>query len=498
MKKFTVASCIALFLLELFLFTRVPLDPDILWHFKLGEEILETKQIITANSYSFLPGTYWLQQEWLYDVCLYLVLHYGELLGYGILYALNMVFLYVLTLRFNKNRYDFLYLFLFVVTDLAFARNRGCRPAEFSVYLVPLIMWMYLALKSKWKYLLFLCYGIFAANFHCGVLVVAIPVFLLLLLSDLVSDTVTGIKKKGYLSHILELGCLILGSFINPSGVYLFRDTFRISSLDSTQYIEEWKAYSLGYFSAVFVLSIVLSFGYILYKGRWSRYYIQRVTVLCALLVLGLVSQKAFFIFLVMWLFYGYHIYEEFLLDLLQKTKLLKVFSLFRARSVRFSELLFVVGLSLILAYYSDGFYKHGFVEYANEEVPAAILNTLKEEPDARILASYSDANWLLFNDIKCFVDTRQWPYAKELNPEGPLDELIYVSVHPMDTEALDTFFDKYRFDYVWVSKSLPLSSYMEDNPNYTCVVKVEDDTSYENIYDRRFQNNQYLYKKIR
>ena len=40
------------------------LDSDILWHYKLGEEIIKQHTITLNNNFTFLEGTEWIPQEW--------------------------------------------------------------------------------------------------------------------------------------------------------------------------------------------------------------------------------------------------------------------------------------------------------------------------------------------------------------------------------------------------------------------------------------------------
>lgn len=497
-------SCLLLFVAVFTIFPLFETDFDILWHFKLGEQIVDTRTISIDNTFSFLPDTKWLQQEWLFDVIIYYVLRYLGEFGYCLLYALNLIFLFIITIKTNgcKNRY--LYLFFFVVADILIVRNRGCRPSEFSMYLIPLIIWMYCNIKGKKRFLCYMLYGIFAANFHCGVLIISIPIFLLLMLSDIVSDRISGVFRgfKYYLKHCLDLGVLLIGSLINPSGYKLLLDTIKISGLNSTRFIDEWQPASFNYLLAIFILSIVISFGYTIYKKNFSRNCIMKITILSALLVLSLVSKKAFLLFEIVWFFYGYEMYEVFILEVFRRIRFTALLNRLKIGYLWVSCLTnatLIIFISIFLPDSSPVYFK-SFKQSINDELPYEIINTLINSytEDTKILASYSNSNYILFNDMKCFVDTRQWPYAKELNSFGPLDELIYVSYYPTDTAALDSFIDKYEFDYIWVDSDIPINTYLDSRSDYDCIITyVPDDCVTDgNIYDRTVYTCEYLYKK--
>jgi len=64
-------------------------DPDVWWHLKVGESILQTHRFPTADPYSFtVPGSPWMAYEWLGEVLLAVVARAGGLRG---LLALEIV-----------------------------------------------------------------------------------------------------------------------------------------------------------------------------------------------------------------------------------------------------------------------------------------------------------------------------------------------------------------------------------------------------------------------
>ena len=64
-------------------------DPDLWWHIKIGQRILETHQWPTVEQYSFTaPGQRWRAYEWLGEVLLAVVYRTGGLRGLGVLLVL--------------------------------------------------------------------------------------------------------------------------------------------------------------------------------------------------------------------------------------------------------------------------------------------------------------------------------------------------------------------------------------------------------------------------
>ena len=80
---------IAISLFQLTILHNSNLDADILWHYKLGEEIIKNGNITLANNFTFLSNTEWVHQEWLYEVILYNIVSVSGLIGFFALCVIN-------------------------------------------------------------------------------------------------------------------------------------------------------------------------------------------------------------------------------------------------------------------------------------------------------------------------------------------------------------------------------------------------------------------------
>ena len=58
-------------------------DVDLMWHIRGGEEIVRTGTISLVNNFSWIEGTIWTQQEWLFDVLIYLITRYTGRIGFA-------------------------------------------------------------------------------------------------------------------------------------------------------------------------------------------------------------------------------------------------------------------------------------------------------------------------------------------------------------------------------------------------------------------------------
>ena len=107
-------------------------------------------------------------------------------------------------------------------------------------------------------------------------------------------------------------------------------------------------------------------------------------------------------------------------------------------------------------------------------------------------------------NDIPTFVDTRYFPYGKEFGYSDAVDDLFYImKVSDFDTKSITEFLDKYQFDYVWSTNGFRLDAYLQNSPDWECVLsdditKDKDETQEsEKLYEQDNSNLQYLYRRV-
>lgn len=475
----TFIIAVSLFQMHVIHLTNV--DTDLLWHYKLGEEIIDIGKITFENKFTFLEGTEWIHQEWLYDLLLYLIISIWDLAGYFWLCILNSIIYWSIAAKGKNN------LILFSITSFILLyispRNIGNRPSEFSIYFIFGIIYLYNKNIKNIKFIIYFILGILVANFHGGTLLVISAVYLIMIINDLFIDLYTGDKLgiRYYIIKIAEFIIFISGAVINPSGIRLLNTITKIPSLETTKRIIEWQHAEVGYILGVFIFGIVISFGYYIGKYGINRSELQLILINTALLILSLHSIRAFIIFDIAWMIYGYKYLEIMLTDIF-KGKFSKFNKItYYLKSVIPASLIFIIIIS------SDGpdVKQDNFEDYVNKSCNIDILTELKSNytDEDRILSGYVNGNFLIFNNMKCFIDTRQWPYVKELSKCTALDDLFYVTYNLQDEEFIDEFIDKYKFNYIWTDKKLNLNSYLKDRDDYELIIST--DNKYESLWKK-------------
>lgn len=475
-KLIILVFIIAVSIFQVVVMHSTKFDSDILWHYKLGEEIVKTYSISLSNNFSFLTGTEWIPQEWLYEIILYDIVSTMGLIGFMGICFINSIIMWVITLKNKDNKV----LFVVIATILLYTtpRNTGNRPSEFSMYFLLIIICLYNKNMKNIKKLIYFILGIFIANFHGGTLIVLLAIWIIMIANDIFSDwhSKTKIYINYYGNKILELILFILGTLINPSGIKLLTTIIKIPSLNTTKYIQEWKPTEINYLLGIIIAAIIVSFGYNIGKHGIKRKDLQIILICTALLILSLHSMKAFILFDIVWMMYGYNYLEEMLYDIFYN-KISKFNIIIKWLKTPIPAIL--IGLSIIFIQLIN-LGHNSFDKYVNSFTNEKIINELEDRytDDTKILASYSNGNYILYNNMKCFVDTRQWPYAKELSKYKALDELCYIANNNDNYEKIDKFLDKYKFDYIWTSKDFDISRYLESRDTYELLISTKSNSS--------------------
>jgi hypothetical protein len=227
---------------------RNAVDPDLWWHLRTGQWIVETGHVPHTDPFSFTrTGHAWVSHEWLSDVVFYeLWKHTGAavlIVFSAIITTAGFMLLYLRCLTYGGKRH-----WAAAATALgalAAAPCWGVRPQMFTFTLASLLLWLVESGEDRprlllWIPPLFLLWLNLHAGFALG------PVLLLaygagLMVETAVGDTPWQHARPVVLRVLLVLlACLVLVP-LNPSGAQLYRypfDTLRSPEMRSL--IVEW------------------------------------------------------------------------------------------------------------------------------------------------------------------------------------------------------------------------------------------------------------------
>jgi hypothetical protein len=223
-------------------------DPDVWWHLRTGQWIVDTGHIPHADPFSFTrAGHAWVSHEWLSEVVFYELWKHGGaaalIVFSAIITTAGFMLLYLRCLRWDGKRHWAAAVTAFGA--LTAAPSWGVRPQMFTFAMASLLLWLIEAGEDRPKLLLwipplFLLWLNLHAGFALG------PALLLAYGTGLILETAVGSEPWSKTRPIflrvvfLIVACLALVP-LNPSGAELYRypfDTLRSSGMRS--FIGEW------------------------------------------------------------------------------------------------------------------------------------------------------------------------------------------------------------------------------------------------------------------
>ena len=253
-----------LLLLGLLAMTARPtLDPDLWWHLRTGQLIVETGHVPHTDPFSFTRGGQpWIAHEWLSEVVFYRLFKFGGP-------AALIVFSSLVTTA------GFLILYIrchgaahwaaaaTVLGAVASAPCWGTRAQMFTFTLASLLLWLMERAADR-PLLLFWIPPLFVlwVNLHAGFALA--PVLLLLIAAGLIVETITGTtpvaEARPLFGHALlaVVACVVLVP-LNPIGAHLYRYPFdTVKAAELRALIVEWQSPNFHSFMSKPFLAVIL------------------------------------------------------------------------------------------------------------------------------------------------------------------------------------------------------------------------------------------------
>jgi hypothetical protein len=449
-----------LFVLALFtMAVRETLDPDMWWHLRTGELILQNG-IPRQDTFSFTVLDHeWITHEWLSQVFMWLIYQVGGLTGLILVFAAIVAIAFWLIYRRCDGR-PFLAAFVVLLAALASAPLWGVRPQMFNILFAALFVFLVEGYKDgrvSRRTLWLLPFATFIwANLHSGYLlgVVLLATYVIGESGQLLFHAR---PKRGLdWPDVRWLALMTLLSFlaavVNPNGpelwIYPF---FTLGSNVMQQYIQEWQ-------SPDFHLSFFWPFAALLFLGMIGLIASRRRPGLTDVLLFagtgaaGLLSIRNIPIFTVI----ATPVITRYLYIALDGTPLYSFLSVRSAdKSTRVLSVLnwfLLVGLTFIAVTWIV-IKVQGNAEAIAESFPVAAVDYLESSglAEQRGYNSYNWGGYLIWRDIPVFVDGRADVYGDEF--------LLYYRRTFDLTSQWRQPLDEYEVDYVIIERFSPLSN---------------------------------------
>lgn len=490
--KGMVVFGIFLILLAVFLTSQDIMCDDFFWHIKVGEWIVENKEIPTKGIFSWTGAdTPWFAHEWLAEIIMYGFSLLGTDLG-GWLYVLISVtimytMIYFMNMKeLNKNYMAGmgLWIILVVATKMICSARPHILSMSFFVFLLFALEQLRKNENSKLIYFTPLV-TLFWANYHGGTIMFVPILFLIYICSSLFNFNFMKLQgrklsKKQIMTLLVMFAINMVVVCINPHGIKLITYPFSYSNV-ATRYIGEWQSPS------------------------WASHPFAIIVIIVTCIILFLTNKKLQFTDLgvigTMMLMTLVYIRFVWWLSVVMVFFLMKYIPVYNAQTFKKFKItvllvLFVGIIAILIPSYEFGI--------MDSQLKPEAIQVIKDAEYKNLFNVYDMGNILIYNDIDVFLDGRSDMYQHVQSPNIYQDEeaddydpelTISVLEEGMNFDGyliqnMEDFIDKYELDLFAVTKRSRCRFYLETRDDVELI--YHDDYAYiYQIKDKEVTTNE-------
>ncbi len=437
---------------------------DYWWHIKAGEYMVNNNTVPVKDLFSWYGVTNsleWMSHEWLSEILLYLpYMIFGQASGYliaSIMFIFTGILLYLLNIdNYKKNPiFTLLWIVLGVVVIMP---TFNPRPHMFSfiLFLLTLKILFNFLKKENDKFIWIIpAISLVWSNLHGGSSNLPYVLCIMVILTGLMDKdfkyiSLKKLKKYKVKTLIIVSILSIFAIAINPHGIKMvFYPYLNMGDTLMLNVIQEWRAPDLKTITDLPIYILIFAIYFIFLKREKSIDFKDLIIIL-AFTYLTFKSVR-FSPFL-----YGVSSFVIF--DYIKKKD--------EDLKILYIGLLLIGLLFIIFNVPSTITSLKTFAE--TKLVSENIIDGIKENDIKKIYNAYNTGGYLIYNDIKPFIDGRADVYSKYTLKD-------YHLIETMTGNAKELIL-KYEFDSFLVERGTTIYNYLEDNENYR---KICEDKNY-------------------
>lgn len=220
------------------LLTRTPVDADLWWHLRAGQEMIAQGRILLTDIFSYTrPGVPWVNAFWVSEIFLSALYSLGGYFALTIFVSgTGAATFYLLSRRLNGN--PFLNAFVLILSAVTAAPIWGPRPQILSFFIVALLDdWLACNRPRWWLPLLFAFWANLHGGWIWGFLLLAAHLAGMLVNLAMLPDERTALWKE--IKNLLLW--LVISAFaigLNPNGLAIWKLPFQ--QVNVSLEIQEW------------------------------------------------------------------------------------------------------------------------------------------------------------------------------------------------------------------------------------------------------------------
>lgn len=545
-----IVFSICIFLASFMVFDGA-IDYDVLWHLKQGEVYLE-HGVNTNDYLSWQSGLTWTTAEWLYEVLIYLITKYTGAIGFTVLLALSTYQIYGWALKKNGTSHPFIFLIILGITFMFPKNIYNRPGEFQILFATIVIYWALYDRNKLWlKQIiagLFLA-NFHGGQVVTLLATLGIIDFVTLIHLIVVDDSFIKENDKKILKEITsQIVLMFLASLINPMGIEMYTVGMKVPKMYSTQFIDEWQTWNIGIASGILILLTIIAIQTSQRFRKFNWRTLNILAIISAYTILSIRTQRLAGYLQAFIILFGYNYIIEFyewiqikvaqqrvnslrlqlsrekpsdakddewelykdalnarldkMLNKLTATRIIsdtqevQTNTVGRAETPTKSKMIYTViyiGIILFDILWINAqavdVKTFGDLVDRNTEFQIEIVEYLKDNDiNDKLFCGYTTGGWLIWNDVKQFIDSRQQPFTEEISGNTQLDDTLYA-VRGNDVYGdMVKLFDKYDIDYVLLDSGelgCDISDKLVDSGEWEILVKASDTEQAEYLLGR-------------
>ena len=416
------------------------LDPDMGWHLRVGEQIVNTGEIPRHDTFSHtMPGFEWVDHEWLVDAWLW------RMQNLNLWWVVTAVFTALAFLPFlvwiiRAERLSWLWIIF--LSALSVSPFIGVRPQIISFFLFFIVSEMFRSSTSKqWVWVVLPAVFFIWANLHGG-FIAGLVLFASFLIAQIIPQALLNWKlwkfnfhrlannsitmpRAQYNMALISFIASILTTLINPYGWKLYGEIFTaLTSSYVMKYISEWLSIaSSGSIPILVFLAVFLT----LFINYWRQYPIVIILPTVIFLIMGVKSMRNFPLFVIVALPFIFSAIELLRRDAI-KSQELAPFGARTWRALRFAAIaLFIIpvayaGYLMWNKKDKNSYYPEKAVSFMEQKIKNREWNNVV------MFNGYGWGGYLIWHlpEVKVFIDGRM-PHWIDYDGNSAMGDYIAI-----------------------------------------------------------------------
>ncbi len=299
------------------------LDPDLGWHLRVGQEIVETGAVPHLNHFNYTYTGSWVDHEWLSNVLVYKIYSQAGYLALNMVLAFLALLIFIILTIFIRQTQPKIPMALIVILELfgliACLPHWGVRIQELgSLFLLLTLIIIHAYNQNKNFYLLFCLWPLFYfwANLHASFLIGLFVLFFFLAVK-IAEKVIRKYKSPAWLDlsgpwqrpEIIIFSLFTLGSvlatMLTPYKLELYSFLFGYRDTVYLKYIQEWQSqfsFPFNYWQMFYLALATAMLGLYFYyttKKKYQSLNLWSITSILFFFLLTLSARRNFPLFFI-------------------------------------------------------------------------------------------------------------------------------------------------------------------------------------------------------